>query len=314
MMLHIPVSAWFARECPSREHAARRRQQSAIRRLRRRGRDYGCEELALPPGIVLEVGVLNDRQIASKPLQWPDGWLRPCARTQFSAADTSPGKRAATDSTCSTEPSVEASSRYVVSLSTPSGRGAAITLSNKMPTNSSSLYSGTKIDGFILLGKVVLCPGAGPAGPGENEDHYRIARHERMPVRPTRRRGLRGSMWTSRQKYLFERRSSMGILVTASLGIPLLFYAALRRYGHEWRAAAIIAATFWGIAVTLITEILSVWNGVAVAWLAAAWLLMIALASCYLYRAAMGDRGQRPFLAAVRKAVTRLIATISRWQ
>ena len=85
----------------------------------------------------------------------------------------------------------------------------------------------------------------------------------------------------------------MGILVTLPLVAPLLFYAALRRYGHEWRAAAIIAATFWGIAVTLITEILSVWNGVAVAWLAAAWLLMIALASCYLYRAMGGLWVQR---------------------
>ena len=99
----------------------------------------------------------------------------------------------------------------------------------------------------------------------------------------------------------------MGILVTLPLVAPLFFYAALRRYGHEWRAAAIIAGTFWGIAVTLITEILSLWNGVAVAWLAAAWLLMIALASCYLYCAAMGGPGSNePFLAAGRKAVTRL--------
>jgi hypothetical protein len=76
----------------------------------------------------------------------------------------------------------------------------------------------------------------------------------------------------------------MSILVSLPWIEYVIVYAALRRKGYEWRAAAMVAATLWGVGVAVITEVLSSFKGLTVAGLTAAWLLLITASAWYLYR------------------------------
>src|SRR5579885_3425948 len=67
--------------------------------------------------------------------------LRSCRTSRIT-----PGARAAIASTISTEPSVEPSSTTTISRLIPASSGAASTLSSRGAMNSSSLYSGTRIE------------------------------------------------------------------------------------------------------------------------------------------------------------------------
>jgi hypothetical protein len=96
------------------------------------------------------------------------------------------------------------------------------------------------------------------------------------------------------------------------IGLPLagyvFFYLGLRIQGQGWRAAAIGAATIWGITVVLITELLSIPRELTRKGLAVAWLVADVAAVVYLWLVAREKPGLcnlREFYAAPRQMIQR---------
>ena len=76
----------------------------------------------------------------------------------------------------------------------------------------------------------------------------------------------------------------MSIIVCLPFTAFALLFAASCLKGNEWRVAAITTATFWGVAVAVITEVLSGFHALAVPGLVTAWLLLNVGAAWCLYR------------------------------
>jgi hypothetical protein len=78
--------------------------------------------------------------------------------------------------------------------------------------------------------------------------------------------------------------------------VPL--YLLFRRGGGDFRCAVLLAAVAWGLALTAVTEILSLWRGLDTAGLAVAWLLVAA--ACAAPRALDRRRAPRTPVAPPR--------------
>ena len=73
-------------------------------------------------------------------------------------------------------------------------------------------------------------------------------------------------------------------MVTLLLPFVLLLWALFRR-GFGWRQAFLLASASWALLLVIITELLSLYNGLTIGWLRLAWLGVAAgiAVACFVY-------------------------------